>query len=164
MALGFFVSWIQRCIDDPDEDVTFDVVIYFYASCWQDQGHQGWAVPALAYCMFYSWNIVWSFLCLFFLLTVMQCWVRLSCSMLALGAMAICFMDVISVTHTWINREVMYTSYPINYRTHRVWENMFLQLIFLFGQLFLYCNSIWDAWFRNNADVTTRLTKPVDAK
>jgi len=157
MSLGFFISWIRRCMSDPGEDVSsFDDVIYFYSGCSRHQGHQGWSVPALAYCIFYCWNIFCSVLCLIFLLCVAQLWVRLSCSMLAIGSIAIVVMGSISVFDTWNNQELMYTTYPKNYRTHRAREKMFLQLVFIIGQLFIYCNSIWDAWFRNNADVTIR--------
>jgi len=156
MSLGFFISWIRRCMSDPDEEVSYDNVIYFYSGCSRYEGHQGWSVPALAYCIFYSWNVFCSVLCLIFLLCVAQMWVRISCIMLTIGSIAIVIMGGISVFDTWNNQELMYSSYPKNYRTHRAWENMFLQLVFLIGQLFIYCNSIWDAWFRNNADVTMR--------
>jgi len=156
ISLGFFISWILRCVSDPDEDVSFDNVIYFYSGCSRYQGHQGWSVPALAYCIFYSWNTLWSLVCLLFLLGVAQFWVRLSCSMLVMGSITIVLMGGISLYDTWNNKEYMYSSYPKTYRTHRVWESMFLQLVFLIGQFFIYGNSIWDAWFRNNADVTVR--------
>lgn len=155
MALGFFSSWIQRCLHDPNEDVSsFERVIYSYASCSRYQENEGWAVPVFAYCMFYSWNIIWSVLCLVFLIGVSQCWVRLSCSMLAVGTIVIAFMDIISLANTWNNQEDMYLTYPKNYRTHHLWQNMFLQLIYFFAQLFMYSTSIWDAWFRNSADTS----------
>jgi len=33
MSLGFFISWIRRCMSDPGEDVSYDDVIYFYSGC-----------------------------------------------------------------------------------------------------------------------------------
>jgi len=154
MALGFFISWMLRCNEDPNEDVGFEKVIYSWARCSEFDGQHGWAVPALAYAMFHAWNIIWSVLCLVFLIIVAQCSVRIACTMLVLGTSAIVIMDVISIANTWNNQDFMFDTYPKSFRTHQLWQIMFLQLTFGSAQCFLYVNSIWDAWFRNNADST----------
>jgi len=158
LGLGFYISWILKCQEDPllGDQLGLGDIVYSWSSCGEFSGFEfkGWAVPALSYCFFYAFNMACAMVTLLALCCVSQCLVRTMCILMLLAVIAIVFMDVISTVSTWRNTypALEALSEPKEFIDRYRWQTMFLQLCMGSAQLFLYMDSIWDAWWRNQRD------------